>query len=222
METEKHYFKVGLFCLVIIGAFVYYLVTLGGHNRDLKRYAIYFDHSVDGLVRGAQVRLKGIDVGQVTNLRFLSPENDRILVLADISDKAPVRANTVASVATQGITGSAYLSLENTGPAASAPPLTAQNGEKYPVIPASQSAEQNLYAGAGALMDKLSLVAGQMQKLLNDKNIAEMQAFHPEAHDAMAEAAAAFLEFKMLARTLREDPSIILHGSNYQGYKVPK
>ena len=44
----------------------------------------------------------------------------------------------------------------------------------------------------------------------------------PEAHDALTEAAAAFREIKMLARTLREDPSIILRGSNYDGYKVPK
>ncbi len=222
METEKHYFKVGLFCLVIIGAFVYYLIILGGQNRDLKRYAIYFDHSVDGLVKGAQVKLKGIDVGQVVSLRFLSPENDRILILADISDKAPVRANTVASIATQGITGSAYLSLENTGPAASSPPLTVQTGEKYPVIAASKSGVQSLFADAPALMDKLSQLTVQVQKLLSDKNINAAETLLPEAHDALAESTAAFREFKMLARTLREDPSVILHGSNYEGYKVPK
>src|ERR1035437_7433674 len=152
METEKHYFKVGLFFLIVMGAFVYYLTAFGGgrENRSLKRYAIYFDHAVDGLVRGAPVKLKGIMVGLVSDIRFVSAGNDRILVMADISDTAPVRADTVASVAFQGITGATYLSLENTGPAVEAVPLTVEKGEKYQVIPSRQSEMQTLLNDAPA------------------------------------------------------------------------
>ena len=224
METEKHYFKVGLFFLVVMAAFTYYLIAFGGdnENHNLKRYNVYFEHSVDGLTRGAPVKLRGIMVGLVSDIRFVSAENDRILVTADISDTAPVRADTVASVAFQGITGATYLSLENTGPAVSSKPMAAEKGEKYPVIKSKQSEIQSLLTDAPAMMGKLTDTVNQTQKLLSDKNVTEAEALLPEAHDALTEAAAAFREIKMLARTLREDPSIILRGSKYEGYKVPK
>lgn len=222
METEKHYFKVGLFFIAVIIAFVYYMTTFGHGHHDMKRYVVYFDHAVDGLAHGATVKLRGIPVGLVSDIRFVSAGNDRIQVTADIVEEAPVRADTVASVAFQGITGSAYLSLENTLPVAEAPPLTTQNGEKYPVIPSRQSDMQSLLSGAPAVMGKVSDAAAQAQKLLNDKNINETEALLPEAHDALTEAAAAFREIKMLAHEIREDPSIILRGSKYNGYKVPR
>lgn len=224
METEKHYFKVGLFCLAALTAFVYYLVTFGGDQEtgDMKHYSVYFKNSVNGLVRGAPVRLRGINVGLVDEIRFVSADSDRILVGVDISETAPVRSDTVASVAFQGITGTTYLSLENTGPETGPQPLTKPEGEEYPVIPSRPSDVQTLLNDAPAMVDKATHAITQAQKLLSDKNIAETQALLPEAHDMLTEAAAAFREIKMLARTLREDPSIILRGSKYQGYQVPK
>jgi phospholipid/cholesterol/gamma-HCH transport system substrate-binding protein len=224
METEKHYFKVGLFFIAVIAAFIFFTTTFGHGNgsQSLRRYAIYFDQGVDGLARGAVVKLRGIPVGLVSDISFAAANNDRILVIADIDETAPVRADTVASIALQGITGSSYLSLENTLPATDAPPLKVEAGEKYPVIRAQPSGLQALLSNAPAMMGKLTQTVGQAQKLLSDKNIDDTQALLPEAHDALTEAAGAFREIKMLARELREDPSIIIHGSKYQGYQVPK
>lgn len=224
METEKHYFKVGMFFVTVMGIFVYYLLTFGGdnENQNLSRYSIYFDHSVGGLTRGAPVKLKGITVGLVDSIRFVSRDNDRILVLADISDTAPVRADTIASVATQGITGTPFLSLENTNPAGPQVFLTVAEGEKYPVIAAGQSSSQSIFSDAPAVMGKMTQAADQAQKLLSDKNITAAEGLLPEAHDALTEAAGAFREIKMLARTLREDPSIIIRGTKYDGYVVKK
>lgn len=224
METEKHYFKVGLFFLAALAAFLYYVTAFSrdGGSQDLKRYAVYFDRSVAGLARGAPVKLKGIMVGVVSNIRFVSADNDRILVTADIADTAPVRSDTVASVAFQGITGAAYLALENSVPAAQSQPLAVQKGEDYPVIAARTSDMQTLMSEAPATLARVNATVTQAQKLLSDKNVETAQALLPEAHDALTEAAAAFREIKMLAREIREDPSIILHGPKYQGYQVPK
>jgi phospholipid/cholesterol/gamma-HCH transport system substrate-binding protein len=224
METEKHYFKVGLFFIAVIAAFIFFTTTFGNGNgsQSLRRYAIYFDQGVDGLARGAVVKLRGIPVGLVSDISFAAANNDRILVIADIDETAPVRADTVASIALQGITGSSYLSLENTLPTTDAPPLKVEAGEKYPVIRAQPSGLQALLSNAPAMMGKLTQTVDQAQKLLSDRNIDDTQALLPEAHDALTEAAGAFREIKMLARELREDPSIIIHGSKYQGYQVPK
>ena len=93
METEKYYFRVGVFCLLVAAAFVYYLISFGGgqESKNLVRYAVYFDNSVAGLARGAPVKLKGIAVGVVNDIRFVSKENDRILTVVDIADTAPDR-----------------------------------------------------------------------------------------------------------------------------------
>ncbi len=224
METEKHYFKVGLFFLAGAAAFVYYLVMLSGNGetQDTQRFAIYFDNSVAGLARGAPVKLQGISVGVVDEIRFVARTSNRILVLVDIADTAPVRADTVASVAFQGITGTTYLSLENTNPGAAEEFPKAPPGEEYPVIQSRQSDIQSLLSDAPEVMGNLSQTVAQAQRLLSDKNIKTVEGLLPETHDVMVEAAGAFREIKMLARTLREDPSIILRGTKYEGYKAEK
>ena len=150
METEKYYFRVGVFCLTIVAAFVYYLINFGSgpESKALVRYAIYFDNSVAGLTRGAPVKLKGIAVGVVDEIRFMSRENDRILVLADITETAPIRQDTVASIESQGITGTTYLSLQNTNPMSPQPYLKKEKDEKYPVIRSEKSELQTVLANA--------------------------------------------------------------------------
>jgi phospholipid/cholesterol/gamma-HCH transport system substrate-binding protein len=222
METEKYYFRVGVFFLAAAALFVYYLMSFGsGREREnLVRYHIYFDSSIAGLARGAPIKLKGFDVGIVSDIRFLSPESDRILVSADIIATAPVREDTVASVSFQGITGTTYLALENDGNGAPAALLTQTSGKEYPVIKSRESELQEILTAAPQVMGNLAKTSDRLQKLLSDKNIAGVQEVISGAHDVLAEATGALREIRMLARTVREDPSIIIRGSKYEGYKV--
>lgn len=219
METEKYYFRVGIFCLAIVAAFVYYLIHFGGgvESKALSRYAIYFNHSVSGLQRGAPVKLKGIAVGVVDEIRFVSREDDKILVTADIVETAPIRRDTVASVESQGITGTAFLSLENTDPDAPPVYLKKEKDQKYPVI-----MSQTIATGTSEVMGGLAKTATQMQKLLSDKNIIAVQGLLADSHEVLAEASGALREVKMLARTIREDPSVIIRGTTHEGYTVQK
>jgi phospholipid/cholesterol/gamma-HCH transport system substrate-binding protein len=224
METEKYYFRVGIFFLAVTACFVYYLINFGGgqESKNLTRYAVYFDNSVAGLTRGAPVKLKGIAVGLVNEIRFVSKENDRILVIVDVAETAPIRKDTVASIAFQGITGTAYLALENTKPKEPPVYLTKEKDEKYPVIMSEKSGLQTVLANAPEMMDGLAKTAAQAQKLLSDKNISAFQGLIAQSHDVLSETTGTLREIKMLARTLREDPSVIVHGTNYEGYKVQK
>lgn len=224
METEKYYFRVGLFCLTVMAAFVYYLVTFGGgtESQNLTRYTIYFDNSVAGLTRGAPVKLKGIAVGLVEKIYFVSKENDRILVLVDIVETAPIRRDTVASISFQGITGTPYLALKNIRPEEPPVYLKKEKDEKYPVILSEKSELQTVLDNAPELMGGLAKTATQMHKLLSDKNIIAFQGLLSESRDVLTEATGTLREIKMLARTIREDPSIIVRGTTHEGYKVRK
>lgn len=215
METEKHYFRVGIFAVLVVIGFVFYVMAFSGRDKteEYKRYAIYFDNSVAGLTRGAPVKLKGIVVGTVDDIHFIARDNDRIAVIADIADTAPVRVDTVATVAFQGITGTAYVALENTKPFDPPVFLKKEKGEKYPVIISRKSDLQEVLSNAPTAMDGVAKAAAQVQKLISDQNV-------EATHVLLAEAAGALREFRMLARMLRDDPSVILRGSSYEGYKT--
>ncbi|MBI1214984.1 MAG: MCE family protein [Alphaproteobacteria bacterium] len=222
METEKYYFRVGFFCLAVLIGLVWLLFAFGGghDSKNFVRYAIYFDNSVSGLARGAPVKLRGIEVGLVDDLHFVSRDNDRIVAVVDIVDNAPIREDTVASIDFQGITGTSYISLDNTE--SNAPPafLRKKPGQEFPVIQSKKSGLQNVLSNAPELMGKLALTNQQLQKLLSDQNIGALQGLFVQAHDLMLESTATMREIRMLARTLREDPAVVLHGDKYRGYKV--
>lgn len=224
METEKYYFRVGAFFLAVSMLFVLYVLTFGqsGGGAQTVRYAVYFDNSVAGLTRGAPVKMKGIAVGAIDDIRFVAKGSDRILVTADIDENAPVRQDTNASIAFQGITGATYLSLENAKPDENVPAIEKKNGQDYPVIPSQKSALQAALSDAPELMGGLVKTASQAQKLLSDRNILAVQAILDDTHAALTEANGAMRELRLLAKTLREDPSIILRGSTHEGYKVQK
>lgn len=224
METEKQYLRVGIFFFAVMGIFIWYLMTFGAgaERQNLVRYALYFDTSVAGMTRGAPVRLQGLDIGIVTDIHFVSDRDDRILVIADIEETSPIRADTLASVAFQGITGTTYLSLDNTESGRPLPRLAAKPGEPYPVIKSRPSDLQVVLANTPEVMAKLSRIAEQTEKLLSDGNIQAVQGDIAQMHDVLREATGAMRELKMLARTLRDDPSIILRGSDHEGYKVKK
>jgi phospholipid/cholesterol/gamma-HCH transport system substrate-binding protein len=225
METEKYYFRVGAFCLATLAIFAWYLaVYRSGEDRAHQtRYAVYFDSSVAGMTKGAPVRLKGLDIGVVTEIHFVAHRADRILALVDLADTAPIREDTVATVAFQGITGATYLSLENTQAGKDMPALKVSTaGEDYPVIRSRPSDLQTVLANAPEVMAKLTAISEQMEKMLSDQNIAGVQGAIAGAQDTESEATGALREIRMLVRSLREDPSQVLRTPSYDGYKVKK
>ena len=69
---KANYFKVGLFVIVSLVLIAVAVVTLGagliGHEQVY--YETYFDESVSGLAIGSPVELRGVLIGQVTQIGF--------------------------------------------------------------------------------------------------------------------------------------------------------
>ena len=134
METRASYIVVGLFVILGMIAMLAAAVWITGHRADQKTalYDIYFDGNVAGLRPGNPVQYRGIPVGAVTGMR-IDPENvERVLVTIEIRAETPIKTDTQATLALQGITGVAYVQL--TGGTQDAPFLTAERGQKRPVI----------------------------------------------------------------------------------------
>ncbi len=115
----------------------------------------YFDNA-QGLRIGAPVRLSGVDIGNVTNIRIV-PDKDKQLTPVEITMKVSTRygyamhRDSVTSLETAGVLGETYLDIDSS----QAVGATAQNGDTLPttihpdfnqVVRASQSTLENMDA----------------------------------------------------------------------------
>jgi phospholipid/cholesterol/gamma-HCH transport system substrate-binding protein len=142
METKANYVATGLFTLAVIaGAFgfvLWFQKTGGGGER--ATYRVVFDGSVSGLHPGSAVTFNGLGVGEVARLALDPHDPRKVVAVLKLERGVPVRADTKAGLAFQGLTGLAEVAL--TGGAANAAPLTARAGE----VP-------TLYADTGSAAD---------------------------------------------------------------------
>jgi len=74
MKKDRFHFKLGLFTLAGIALATFAVVYLGGIRWHRQSFTVetYFDQSVSGLSVGAPVRHRGVDVGRVTKIDFVT------------------------------------------------------------------------------------------------------------------------------------------------------
>ena len=172
MEREANYITVGAFVLLVIALAAWFVIwyTDAQDRRDYRRYEIYFQGSVSGLSRGSPVRYLGVDVGRVADMRVDPRASDRVQVIADIDEEAPITDATVASLSLQGVTGLLYIDLEhNRG---DKPVMPRVPSERYPVIGTVQSNFDLLISSLPDVMSAGADLATRMSKVFNDTNIA--------------------------------------------------
>ncbi len=170
METRADYVIVGGFVVsLLIGMVVAALwVAHIEFNQHQTYYDIYFSGSVQGLNQGSAVRENGIPVGRITTIE-LDPRNpQRVRVTAEVGANAVIKADAVAKMEFEGLTGGAYIELD--GGSEAAPPLEVHGDERYPVIPSKQSVLQQVAESAPEVLDKLMSLANEATDVLNDKN----------------------------------------------------
>ncbi len=99
----------GLVLLIAIGFgyFAYSVTSVGG--RDGYTLSARFDR-VDGLSVGSDVRVSGVKVGVVTDLR-LDPKTYLATLTFEIGNGVKVPADSVAQIASEGLLGGNFLNI---------------------------------------------------------------------------------------------------------------
>jgi len=170
MYSKVNYTIVGLFVLLFgIGmvAFSFWLAKYGFEQHYLT-YKIYTTESVAGLSKDSVVKLHGVDVGRVKDIR-IDPDNiERVEILLNIKDDVPIKEDMVARTVMLGVTG--LLSIEIEGGSNSARTLKPTPGH-IPVIKTKPSWINTAKRDLGTMAEKLSTLLDQAQKLLNDENL---------------------------------------------------
>ncbi len=129
-------------------------------------------------------------------------------VVADIAEGTPIKEDTVARLALQGVTGLLYIDLEPRVPGSLPPPPVASI--KYPVIPSEQSQFDELVSSLPDVVAKAGETLNRLNAMLSDQNIAAITATLDNAEKAseelpltLNEARAMFLELRGAATEMQ-------------------
>ena len=175
METRAHHVLVGAFVLLGLIAIAAFGVWLGRASLDKNtdRYEIIFTGGVTGLQAGSSVRYRGIPVGRVAVLRIDPNDTGRIQVLVDLAAGTPIKADTVASVEPQGVTGLSVIQLG--GGTQGSPALQPSGADHLPQIPSQPGAFQQLFQTTPELLAQGVVLVQRASTLLSDQNITAVQ-----------------------------------------------
>jgi phospholipid/cholesterol/gamma-HCH transport system substrate-binding protein len=170
MESKVSYTLVGAFVILLGGALLSVLVWLaaGTQKKTYDRYVAYVSESVSGLNTDAPVKYRGVGVGNVAAIELDHDNPERVQLLFDIERGTPIKQDTVATIASQGITGIAFVDLS--GGTAGSPPLVAKEGQPYPEIRTAPSLFVRLDTAVSAMLRELTLVGHNLNQVAERVN----------------------------------------------------
>ncbi len=169
METRARYILVGAFTLFSMVAAMGFLLWLARVqiNRTYAQYDIVFD-TVAGLSEASVVRYNGVDVGNVLAIALDRQNPALVRVRIEIFASTPVRVDTVATLASQGVTGVSFVALEGGSPTSN--PLVPEPPTWVPEIASKPSVVQELTTAAPDLLKEAIALIEDIRKFTTPEN----------------------------------------------------
>lgn len=178
MSAQVRYARLGAFVLSSLAIAAGAVIVFGAGNLLRGKFLVesYIDESVQGLDAGAAVKFRGVQVGRVESIGFarskygVSDSRVRVVIALSPDDAASlgkgdpgevfrtfVENGLRARLASQGLTGGAYLELDMLD-AAKHPPADIQWAPDHPVLPSVPSTGNRLMASAESFLVRLERV----------------------------------------------------------------
>jgi phospholipid/cholesterol/gamma-HCH transport system substrate-binding protein len=169
METNARYILVGAFTLGSIAALLTFLLWLARVeiSRAYAQYDIVFE-TVSGLNQDSVVRYNGVEVGRVLSIDLDRQNPQFVRVRIEVSATTPVRQDTVATLAPQGVTGVSVVALEGGSPLSD--PLVAIPPARVPLIAAKPSVVQELTDVAPDLLNEAVALIEDVRQFTTPEN----------------------------------------------------
>jgi phospholipid/cholesterol/gamma-HCH transport system substrate-binding protein len=168
MENKAHAIAAGIFVVAVTVLLVALAAWLTRDTGARDVYEISTRETVTGLQPQAPVRYRGVDVGKVASIGFDPKATGNVLLRLEIDREAPVTGDTFATLSFQGITGLAFIQLDDTGKPA--PRLVGDNGDNPPRIPLKPGLLTKLADKGEVILDQVEQVATRFNRLLGDEN----------------------------------------------------
>ncbi|QDF97166.1 organic solvent ABC transporter substrate-binding protein [Azoarcus sp. DD4] len=172
MESRAHAFAAGLFALLLGSGLVLALWWFSDGRVPMREYVLVSEGTINGLNVQARVRYRGMLAGNVTHIG-IDPNDPRlILVRIRIREGLPVTRGTRATLGTQGVTGLAYVQLDDRG--ADPEPLDSADGSP-PRIRLEPGLMDQITDRALAAAERFKTVADKIAVLFDDENAARLK-----------------------------------------------
>lgn len=121
MENKSHALAAGSFVLLLSAVLVSLAMWLTRDTRALNIYQLSGAVNISGLQPQASVRYSGVPIGKVTAIALDPTARGKVLVSIAVDDSAPINTRTYASLGYLGVTGLAFIQLDDAAPGPNAP-----------------------------------------------------------------------------------------------------
>ena len=167
MENKAHALAAGAFVLGLIAALVALVVWFTRDNTVRNVYELSTRDAVSGLQPQAQVRYRGISVGKVTSIDFDPKTRGNVRVRITVDERVPLTTSSFATLSYQGVTGLAFIALDDEGQSTVA---LKPNNDNPPRIPLKPSMLAKLQDRGEEIIDQVEEVTKRANTLLADAN----------------------------------------------------
>ncbi len=187
MENRSYALMTGVFTIALLVATVLVGLWLNRDKTELTPYEIVTTQSIPGLNPQATVRYRGLEVGRVDEIVFDPKVTGQILIRMSVEEGSPITTTTFASLGYQGVTGIAFIQLDDDRTGS---PLLKTDPDHVGRIPLRPGLLDQLEKRGLAILDRTEEITTRINTLMSDEN----QKTIIGAFDNISKAAAAYGE----------------------------
>lgn len=115
MENKSHALAAGTFVLLLTAMLISTAVWLTRDTRAMRTFELAGKVSLSGLQPQASVRFRGVPVGKVLDIGLDPQVKGQVRVTIAVEDNAPINAGTFAMLGYMGVTGLAFVQIDDNG-----------------------------------------------------------------------------------------------------------
>ena len=170
MENRNSYTIVGMFfmaCLTAFAIFIWWMTSKNNTKVDFKEYYIHTTELPSGLKVDSTVKFIGVTAGSVSDINFVDDKNALINITMKIREDLPIKADSVASIEVQAISGVASINI-------SRGTKDFTSGQK-PILQLEESLFSKLGNNAENITLKINQTLDKVDNFFSPENIAHVE-----------------------------------------------
>jgi phospholipid/cholesterol/gamma-HCH transport system substrate-binding protein len=172
MERNANFIVVGVFAIIstlFLAGFAFWLGKYGADEDKFDNYKTFVRESVSGLKRSSPVKLKGLDVGFIEDVKIDGNNPERVEIKFKVDKGTPLKTDSIVVLNSQGIAGIGYLEIK--GGTNSTPFLKNVDKSERPEVKSEPSMITVLTDKADTILTNMSNTMAKVNQLASDKNI---------------------------------------------------
>ena len=170
MENRNSYTIVGMFfmaCLTAFAIFIWWMTSKNNTKVDFNEYYIHTSELPSGLKVDSTVKFIGVPAGSVSDINFVDDKNALINITMKIREDLPIKADSVASIEVQAISGVASINI-------SRGTKDFASGQK-PILQLEESLFSKLGNNAENITLKINQTLDKVDNFFSPENIAHVE-----------------------------------------------